>query len=76
MTARPGYDVIGGESTVDEIRTPRPSSTGSYVARHDGAVVISAATYDELCDELERLPIDPGAVVIEYVEPTDRIRVY
>ena len=46
---------------------------GSYVAWRDDAVVVSAATYDELCDRLNQLPIDQRTLIIEYLRRTDVI---
>ena len=74
--AHAGYSVIEWELGVNEIGSQPREDDGTYVARRNGEIVISAPTYDELIDELDRLPIDPSALVIEYVEPTDRIRVY
>jgi hypothetical protein len=49
---------------------------GRYVAWLDDRVILSAETDDELCELLDRMPIDDSRVSIEYVEPIDVIRVY
>lgn len=49
---------------------------GRYVARRDKEVVASAQTYDELSDELEKLAVEWGELIIEYVEPPNVVSVY
>ena len=49
---------------------------GRYVARRGGEVVASAETYDELDDQLEQAAVDWATLVIEYIEPPDRVCVY
>jgi hypothetical protein len=49
---------------------------GRYVACRDGEVVASAETYDELSDQLDAAAIEWSRVVIEYVEPTNRVGAY
>ena len=61
------------ESNVD---LQRQRFAGEYVAWRDEAVVASADSFDELCDELESPGIDTSGLVIEFLEPTDAIRVY
>jgi hypothetical protein len=49
---------------------------GRYVARHNGEVIASAETYNELSDQLEEAAVQWAELIIEYVEPRDSIRVY
>jgi len=50
--------------------------TGRYLARCGQEIVASAATYDELSDQLDQAAVDWSELVIEYVGPTDRVHVY
>ena len=49
---------------------------GLFIARRDEDVVVSATTYDELADGLERMRTRVDDLVIEYVEPIGMISVY
>jgi hypothetical protein len=49
---------------------------GLYVARRDNDVVASAETYDELSNQLEGGDTNWDGLVIEYVEPADKVSVY
>jgi hypothetical protein len=49
---------------------------GQYIARRDGEVIASAATYDALSDTLDHLAVAWEHLVIEYVEPVGSVRVY
>jgi hypothetical protein len=61
------------ESNVD---LQRQRFAGKYVAWRDGTVVVSADSFDELCDELESPGVDTSGLLIEFLEPTDTICVY
>jgi hypothetical protein len=61
------------ESPIERLRR---QYAGNYVAWLDDRVYLSAATYDELCDRLDQMPIDQGRLVIGYIEPLDVVRVY
>ena len=61
---------------MNEPRSQRQANDGTYVARRNGEIVLSAPTYDELLDEVEKSQIDDSSLVIAYIEPADRIRVY
>jgi hypothetical protein len=54
----------------DQLRQ-RKQYAGGYVAWLDGQVILSAETDDELCDQLDQMPIDPSRVVIGYIPPAD-----
>jgi hypothetical protein len=49
---------------------------GRYIARRGGDVIATAATYDELSDQLDQAAVPWSDLLIEYVGPTDRIHVY
>ena len=49
---------------------------GHYVAQHDGKVIASAETYDELSHRLDEAGMDWSELLIEYVELVDAICVY
>ena len=59
----------------DQLRQ-RKQFAGRYVAWLDGQVILSAETYDELCDRLDQRPDYEARASIEYIEPTDVVRVY
>jgi hypothetical protein len=59
-----------------EVERLRQQYAGSYVAWLGNQVYLSAPTYDELCDQLDQMPIDQGKLVIGYIEPLDIVRVY
>ncbi|MGI8549273.1 MAG: hypothetical protein ACR2PL_00545 [Dehalococcoidia bacterium] len=52
------------------------SRGGHYIARRKSEVVASAATYDELSEQLEAATVEWGDLIIEYVEPASIIGVY
>ena len=54
----------------------RKRFAGGYVAWLDGQIILSAETYDELCDRLDQMPDYEARVSIEYIEPIDVVRVY
>lgn len=61
----------------DDQLQQRKQYAGGYVAWLDGKVVLHAETYDDLCEQLDRLPADQEArSSVEYIEPIDVIRVY
>ena len=49
---------------------------GQYIARRAGEVVASSATYEGLSDLIEALEDGGINLIIEYVEPVERVRVY
>lgn len=59
----------------DQLRQKKQYA-GGYVAWLDGKVILSAETDGELCDQLDRMPVDQSRVSIEYIEPIDVVRVY
>ena len=59
----------------DQLRQKKQYA-GGYVAWLDGKVILSAETDGELCDQLDRMPVDQRRVSIEYIEPIDVVRVY
>ena len=61
---------------MNELSSRRQADDGTYVARLNGEIVLSAPTYDELRDEIERSPLDPASLVIAYIGPPNRIHVY
>ncbi len=61
------------ESNVD---LQREKFAGKYVAWRDEAVVASANSYDELCEELESARIDRRQLIVEFLDRSDTIRVY
>ena len=54
----------------------RAQHAGSYIARRDNEVVASTETLDELFERLDQLPIDQSMLIIEYIDPIDRVCVY
>lgn len=54
----------------------REQHAGNYIAWLGNEVFLTAPTYDELCDQLDSMPIDQGKVVVSYVETLDVVRVY
>jgi hypothetical protein len=61
------------ESELDILRA---QYAGSYIARRGSEVVASTETFDELCDRLDEMPIDQSTLIIEYIDPIDRVCVY
>ena len=59
-----------------EVERLRQQYAGSYVAWLGDQVYLSAPTYDELCDQLDEMPIDQVKLVIGYIEPFGVARVY
>ena len=49
---------------------------GRFVARREGQVIASAETYDELSNQLQGAETNWVGLVIEYVEPADKVSVY
>jgi len=65
-----------GDVMDDELRQKKQFA-GGYVAWLDGKVILSARTYDDLSDQLDRLPGDQEArATVEYIEPIDVVRIY
>lgn len=60
----------------DDQSRQRKQFAGGYIAWLDGKVILSAETYDELCDRLDETPVDETRVSIEYIEPIDVVRVF
>ena len=50
-------------------------NVGRYVARRGDDIIATAVTYDELSDQLDQAAVTGAELLIEYVEPTDRIHV-
>lgn len=59
----------------DQLRQKKQYA-GGYVAWLDGKVILSARTYDELCDRLDEMPDYETRATVEYIEPIDVVRVY
>lgn len=55
---------------------PHQRPAGRYVALRDGEVLVTADTYDELSEQLERAGTEWADLAIEYVEPAGVVRVY
>jgi hypothetical protein len=49
---------------------------GQYIARRAGEVLAHAATYEDLSDLVDALADSGVDLIIEYVEPVERVRVY
>ncbi|MGE3542131.1 MAG: DUF5678 domain-containing protein [Candidatus Tectimicrobiota bacterium] len=49
---------------------------GQYIARQGGEVLAHATTYEDLSALVDALVVDGEALVIEYVEPVESVRVY
>ena len=49
---------------------------GRYVARCGSEIVASAESYDDLSEQLDDPAIDWDDLIVEYVEPSDLVRVY
>lgn len=49
---------------------------GRYVALRGREVVLSAATFDELADWLERGDVRLNGIIVEYVVPPDVIVIF
>ena len=54
----------------------RQRFAGKYVAWRDDNVVISADSYDELCEKLESARLDRRQLIVEFLDRTDIVRVY
>ncbi len=49
---------------------------GCYVVRRGAEVILSAETYDDLNERLHDRSIDWEQVIIEYIDPLDRVCAY
>jgi hypothetical protein len=49
---------------------------GQYIARRAGEVVAARATYEDLSDLIDALEGGGVDIIIEYIEPVERVRVY
>ena len=49
---------------------------GRYVALRCRKVVLSAATYDELADQLELLGVGRDGLLVAYIDPPDVVAIY
>jgi hypothetical protein len=55
-----------------EVERLREQDAGNYVAWLDDTVILSAETYDDLCDRLNEMPSEIEARAgVEFVRPTD-----
>lgn len=62
--------------TDEEYRDLQRRFGGQYVVRRGADVIFHAGSYDEVHERLSDPSIDWEQVIIEYVEPADRVRVY
>jgi hypothetical protein len=65
-----------GHVTDEEYAELQRRHGGQYVVRRGPEVLLSAATYDDLSARLDDRSIDWDQVVIEYIDPPDRVCAY
>ena len=49
---------------------------GRYVARRGSEIVASGESYDDLSEQLDDAAVEWHDIIVEYVEPSDLVRIY